>query len=196
MDTDEPFGAGAEATRKAVEHLGYVQIDTINVIERCHHHILFTRIPAYARSDLRQAHAIDKTVFEYWAHALAYLPTKHMPHFVRDMHAHRKRETAVKKEELRKVLSRIRKHGALSLRDIDDDELVAKDHAWASKKPSARALRLAFYQGHLAITERNGILKTYDLASRHSVGSARRVPPASARRLAIYSIVPCARRES
>jgi uncharacterized protein YcaQ len=26
----------------AVDHLGYVQIDTINVIERCHHHILFT----------------------------------------------------------------------------------------------------------------------------------------------------------
>ena len=40
LDTSNPFGGGPEATPLAVEHLGYVQIDTINVIERCHHHIL------------------------------------------------------------------------------------------------------------------------------------------------------------
>ncbi|WP_250037609.1 hypothetical protein [Paractinoplanes maris] len=45
----EPFGSGARAVAAAVEHLGYVQIDTIHVIERAHHHILFTphpRLPA------------------------------------------------------------------------------------------------------------------------------------------------------
>ncbi len=46
LDTRCAFGAGAQAVRDAVAHLGYVQIDTINVIERCHHHILYTRIPA------------------------------------------------------------------------------------------------------------------------------------------------------
>jgi uncharacterized protein YcaQ len=55
LDQSAPFGAGAEATRAAVEHLGYVQIDTINVVERCHHQILYTRIPAYQRSDLHRA---------------------------------------------------------------------------------------------------------------------------------------------
>ena len=50
LDTPEPFGAGPETTPAAVAHLGYVQIDTINVIERCHHHILYTRIPAYERA--------------------------------------------------------------------------------------------------------------------------------------------------
>ena len=40
LDEVEPFGAGPEAARAAIEQLGYVQIDTINVIERCHHHIL------------------------------------------------------------------------------------------------------------------------------------------------------------
>ena len=53
LDSSAPFGGGAEATRAAVEHLGYVQIDTINVIERCHHHILHTRIPEYRREHLR-----------------------------------------------------------------------------------------------------------------------------------------------
>ena len=45
LDRDAPFGSGAKATLAAVEHLGYVQIDTIHVIERWHPHILFTRIP-------------------------------------------------------------------------------------------------------------------------------------------------------
>ncbi|MBV8106132.1 MAG: cytoplasmic protein, partial [Hyphomicrobiales bacterium] len=49
LDTPAPFGDGPEATRAAVKHLGYLQIDTINVIERCHHHILWTRIPTYRR---------------------------------------------------------------------------------------------------------------------------------------------------
>ncbi len=50
-------------------HLGYVQIDTIHVIERSHHHILYTRIPAYRREHLHQAQTVDKTVFEFWTHA-------------------------------------------------------------------------------------------------------------------------------
>ena len=50
LDTQAPFGEGPPATRAAVEHLGYVQIDTINVIERSHHHILWNRIPAYRRA--------------------------------------------------------------------------------------------------------------------------------------------------
>ena len=53
LDVEVPFGDGPAAVKAAVEHLGYVQIDTINVIERCHHHILFNRIPDYRRADLR-----------------------------------------------------------------------------------------------------------------------------------------------
>src|SRR5258705_6246319 len=74
---------------------------------------------------------------------------------------------AVKKEDLRKVLARIRKHGPLTIRDIDDDVLVEKDHAWASRKPSKRALQLAFYRGEVTVSQRTGMLKTYEVMSRH-----------------------------
>ena len=47
-----------------------------NVIERCHHHILYSRIPGYRRADLRQAQSVDKSVFEYWTHALSYVPAR------------------------------------------------------------------------------------------------------------------------
>ena len=171
LDEQAPFGGGPEATRAAVEHLGYVQIDTINVIERCHHHILYTRIPEYQRADLHQAQAVDKTVFEYWAHALSYLPTGDLRFFLGAMNRHRQDGhrwfRSVKDEDLRKILTRIRKSGALTIRDIDDDVLVEKGHLWASRKPSQRALQLAFYQGTVTVSQRAGMLKTYELMNRH-----------------------------
>src|SRR5271170_1523924 len=90
LDERAPFGEGADATPRAIAHLGYVQIDTINVIERCHHHILFTRIPGYLRADLRQAQSIDKSVFEYWTHALSYVPTTDLRFFIAQMRRHRR----------------------------------------------------------------------------------------------------------
>ena len=171
LDTPAPFGEGPQATAAAVEHLGYVQIDTINVIERCHHHILWNRIPDYRRADLRQAQSVDKSVFEYWTHALSYVPSKDLRFFLPAMRRH-KREghkwlTSVKPADLRKVLRLIRRDGALTIRDIDDDVLVDKEHLWASRKPSKRALQLLFYTGMLTISERIGMLKTYDLMTRH-----------------------------
>src|SRR5712675_3120405 len=171
LDTPAPFGDGPAATPAAVRHLGYVQIDTIHVIERCHHHILFTRIPDYRREHLQQAQSLDKAVFEYWTHALAYLPIEDFRYFMRDMRRYWARRSAwfgnVKDNDVRKVLTRIRKNGALTIRDIDDDVLVEKDHAWASRKPSKRALQLAFYRGLLTVSRREGMLKTYELMTRH-----------------------------
>jgi len=182
LDTRRPFGAGPQAVADAVTHLGYVQIDTINVIERSHHHILFTRIPDYRRGDLRQAQTTDKSVFEYWTHALAYVPSADFRFFVADMKhyrtaGHRWFQT-VTPADTRKVM-RLARQGPLSIRDIEDDVLREKDHAWASRKPSRRALQLAFFTGALTISERTGMLKTYDLAQRHF--GWERMPKAASR---------------
>lgn len=170
LDERTPFGAGPQAARAAIEHLGYVQIDTIHVIERCHHHILFSRIPDYQRTDLRQAQSIDRSVFEYWTHALAYVPTRDLRFSRRAMQQDwRKRNwfSSVQSAEIKKLVARIERDGPLTIRDIDDDVLVEKDHAWASRKPSKRALQLAFYQGLLTVSAREGMLKTYELSARH-----------------------------
>ena len=171
LDTPAPFGDGPGAAPAAIEHLGYVQIDTINVIERCHHHILFTRIPGYQRAHLRQAQVVDKTVFEYWTHALAYVPVRDFRFYVPEMKRHQKEPHSWfarnGEAEYRRVIRLVRNQGALSIRDIEDDVLVEKDHPWASRKPSKAALQLGFYNGVLTISERNGMLKTYELTTRH-----------------------------
>ncbi|MFL6601757.1 MAG: winged helix-turn-helix domain-containing protein [Steroidobacteraceae bacterium] len=179
LDTPAPFGSGPEATPAAIRHLGYVQIDTIHVIERCHHHILFARIPEYRREHLHRAQSVDKTIFEYWTHALSYIPIEDIRYYVRAMrHYWRSRHvwfTNVKDNDVRKVLTRIRRDGALTIRDIDDDVLVEKDHAWASRKPSKRALQLAFFKGLVTVSQRAGMLKTYELMGRHF--GWERLPP-------------------
>ena len=173
LDTTEPFGSGPKATPAAVAHLGYLQIDTIYVIERSHHHILFTRIPTYRREHLHQAQSVDKTVFEYWTHALSYVLTESLRFYVRDMRQagedwHRRNGwfSKVSEAELRRVVSRIRRNGALTIRDIEDEPVV-REHAWASRKPSKRVLELAFYKGLVTISQRAGMLKTYELLTRH-----------------------------
>jgi len=188
LDERAPFGDGAQAVSDAVAHLGYVQIDTINVIERCHHHILFSRIPSYRRADLRHAQSVDKSVFEYWTHALSYVPAGDFRFFLPAMREHRREGhkwfASVKPADMRKVMRLVRA-GPLTIRDIEDDVLTEKEHLWQSRKPSKRALQLAFYTGDVTVSERQGMLKTYELMTRH-FGWDRLPKPASAKDITAY----------
>lgn len=171
LDQLQPFGKGVKAVEKAVEHLGYVQIDTIHVIERSHHHILFSRIPSYKKSDLHRSQSETKSVFEYWTHALSYVPTSHYRYFRPRMSRYKKNAGSwfgsVTSAEMQKVLRLIKTEGALSIRDIQDEVLVEKSHLWASKKPSKKALQLGFHRGDFVISKRQGMLKSYELTDRH-----------------------------
>ncbi len=166
-----PFGRGPKAVVKAIKHLGYVQIDTIHVIERSHHHILYSRIPDYKRSHLHQAQTKDKTVFEYWTHALAYIATDDFKYFINDMKRRKANPASwysdVTAADVKKVLAKVKKEGPISIRDVNDEELVEKNHPWASKKPSKRHLQCGFNGGDLVISERLGMLKKYELTNRH-----------------------------
>lgn len=188
LDERVPFGEGAAAVADAIAHLGYVQIDTINVIERCHHHILFSRIPSYRRADLRHAQSVDRSVFEYWTHALSYVPAKDFRYFLPAMREHRREGhkwfASVTPADMRKVMRLVRA-GPLTIRDIEDDVLTEKEHLWQSRKPSKRALQLAFYTGAVTISERQGMLKTYELMTRH-FGWDGLPKPASSRDITAY----------
>ncbi len=43
-------GPSLGITQSVIEHLGYIQIDTISAIQRAHHHTLWNRNPLYNRS--------------------------------------------------------------------------------------------------------------------------------------------------
>ena len=64
---------------------------------------------------------------------------------------------------------------------------MEKDHPWASRKPSKRALQFAFYTGAVTVSERNGMLKTYELMVRHFGWNSRRRQRRAARSPTICS---------
>ncbi len=83
----------------------------------------------------------------------------------------------------------LRRDGALTIRDIEDDVLTEKEHLWQSRKPSKRALQLAFYTGEVTISERTGMLEDLradgaafrlgQAAEAGSVGGHHRLPARS-----------------
>jgi uncharacterized protein len=165
------FGTGPKGTLKAIQQLGYVQIDTINVIERAHHHILWSRVPNYRTQHLVQLQSHEKSVFEYWSHVLSYFPTESFYFHRLRMEANKvkpnKWYSSVSAMDRKRLLERIETDGPISIRDITDDVLVEKEHEWSSKKPSKKVLQLLFNRGELVISERQGMLKKYEITERH-----------------------------
>ncbi len=161
------FGRGKGAVARAIEQLGYVQIDTISVVERAHHHVLRSRVPNYRPGFLDQLQREGK-VFEHWYHAAAYLPMRDYRFARRRMLAFRNREIGWERSDDRplmaRILERVRTEGPLKSRDFEDSR--PSRAGWWDWKPAKRALEQLFVEGELMIIGRDGFQKTYDLPER------------------------------
>jgi uncharacterized protein len=171
LDRDEPFAAASAeaAAALAVEQLGYVQIDTISVVERAHHHVLWSRIPAYSPALLPRLTApLQGPLFEYWAHAASYLCWRDYRHCLPRMrfYAAGKRHWFDRpSKRLRElVLGRIRDEGPLLARDFEEER--GKKGGWWEWKPAKITLERLCTEGVLMVRERRGIEKVFDLAER------------------------------
>jgi uncharacterized protein YcaQ len=162
----KPAGSAIAATLSAIEHLSYIQIDTISVVQRAHHHTLWSRNPRYKASHLDQLVA-DKQVFEYWSHAAAYLPMRDfrysLPRKVALANGDQKHWYERDDKVVKSVLRRITAEGPLMAKDFGDDG--QKSGEWASK-PAKRALEYLFMQGEVMIPYRVNFHKVYDLTER------------------------------
>jgi uncharacterized protein YcaQ len=158
-----PFGKGKDAVLKTVEHLGYLQIDTLSIVERAHHHTLWTRIPDYQTAYLDEL-VEERKVFEYWFHAASYLPMKDFRFVLPQMLNVKQSETHYYNADpkvMKYVLDTIRAEGPKKARDFENE--TKRAGSWWSWKPTKIALERLFLQGDLMISRRNGMQKTYDL---------------------------------
>ena len=116
------FGHGRKATLRAISRLGYIQIDTISVVERAHHHVLRSRVPNFEPRHLQQLIA-DGEVFEYWSHAAAFLPMQHYRFSLPRKQAYRRGENhwarSRDKPLMAEILKRIEREGPLKSRDFE-----------------------------------------------------------------------------
>lgn len=161
-----PFGKGKNAVLNALEHLGYIQIDTRSVVERAHHHTLWTRIPDYKSTYLDDL-VTERKVFEYWFHAASYLPMKDfrfvLPQML-DVKKNGSKYYNANPKVMQYVMDTIRAEGPK--RAIDFESKKINMGSWWNWKPAKLALERLFMQGDLMISERKGMQKAYDLRER------------------------------
>lgn len=162
------FAKGVDGTLQAIEHLGYVQIDTISVVEQAHHHILWSRVPDYELSHLNSLVG-ERQIFEYWYHAASYLPMKDYRYALPAMMSVRKGESRYfnrgDQHLMNEILARVRAEGEIRLRDIDKNNKKSLGNWW-NTGPGRRAFEQLYMQGDLMICERNGMEKVFDLTER------------------------------
>ncbi len=165
LNSRNRFGTGLEATARAISNLGYVQIDTLHVVARAHHHTLWNRLQGYRLNHIDKLQRQGR-LFEHWAHALAFLPMSDyrysLPMMNRiaagDIHWYPKN-----KKQTDHVLKRIREEGPLMAKDFEDKP---ESRAMWARAPSKIALEQLFMEGELMISHRMNFHKVYDLRER------------------------------
>lgn len=163
----DAFGRGRGAALKAIRQLGYVQIDTISVIERAHHHVLKSRVSNY-QPEMLDRLTRERKLFEYWFHAAACLPMENYRFFLPVMQRHRDRtlKNRVSPKLEKAVLRRIQAEGPLGAKDFTDEPGPAVPGGWWNWKPAKMALERLFFCGRLMVASRKGFQKIYDLPER------------------------------
>jgi hypothetical protein len=167
LHTNTPFGAGKPAVQRCIEQLGYIQIDTIAVIKRSHHHTFWTRVPSYKERHL-DALQKERRILEYWSHAAAYLPMQDYRYCLPHMHAiatGQQHWRTPDRKTMKSVLERIAAEGPLMARDFEHSKNRGNEWGW-NWKPAKIALEQLFIEGKLIVSHREGFQKVYNLPER------------------------------
>lgn len=156
-----------------IHRIGFVQVDSINTVARAHDMILGARRRTYRPKHLRRLLEKDRSLFEHWTHDASVIPTEFFPYwrlrFRRDAeklwdrwHEWRRNGFAEKIDEM---LAHVRATGPVMSRDTGGDEKKSSG-GWWDWHPSKTALEYLWRRGDLAVCQRVGFQKVYDLAER------------------------------
>jgi uncharacterized protein len=167
LGTPWQLSPGREGALQVVERLGYVQIDTISVVQRAHHHTVWVRHPGYEPGMLNDL-VIEKRLFEHWHHAMSYLPMRDFPYHRARMGAPKGYDRKWHLENqpiLDAVMDRIRDEGPLGSADFEK-AVGQPTNGWWDWKPAKRALNILCDIGELMVVERRNFARIFELTER------------------------------
>ncbi|MCR9269411.1 MAG: winged helix DNA-binding domain-containing protein [Hyphomonadaceae bacterium] len=154
-----------------IKQLGFVQLDTIQVVARAHHHILWSRNQNYREPMLNKELAHHRNVFEHFTHDASVIPMDFYPMWQRQF---RRLEAKVRKWEWHRgmldadgrnhIKDRIRDEGPLCTKAFDT-KIEGEKKMW-SRPPHKLALDYMWYAGELSTSHRENFTKFYDLSER------------------------------
>ena len=162
---------GAPDTLSQIQSLGFVQLDSIQVVARAHHHILWSRDQTYRERSLHGLLARDRAVFEHFTHDASVLPMEMLPMWQRQFQRMARKVASsswhgsvLKAVNLDAIRGRIAQEGPLCSADFDTK--IDGERAMWQRPPHKVGLDYLWYSGALATCHRRGFTKVYDLAER------------------------------
>jgi hypothetical protein len=168
--------ATADALYELIERLGFVQIDSINVVERAQHLTLAARMQGYRPALLERLLERDRRLFEHWTHDAAAIPSVWYPHWHVRFERYRKRVLEHPwwaervgpdpQAVVAHVRERLRTEGPLMTKDFEDERPEGTDKTWWGWKPTKAALEYLWRVGEVAVARRVNFHKVYDLTER------------------------------
>jgi len=165
-----PTGTPLARAERTVEQLGMVQLDPIRTVARAHDHILWTRA-ATCRPPVFERLITERQVFEHFSHDACILPMSYWPvwrrQFARRAASYERTvfgRSLPATSAIDAILARIETEGPLSSRDFQG-RADRRLHAWM--KPAHKlALDWLWLSGRLAVADRRGFAKRYELVER------------------------------
>ena len=173
---DDPTRRATIATLSRLIHrMGYVQLDSINVLERAHHLTLAARLAGYRPAQLTRLLEERRTLFEHWTHDAAVLPTEFFPMWKNRFERYGEKprlegwlHTRLGKDPQRvidEVFERVASEGPLMSKDFKHETVTPRSSFWGWK-PHKAALEHLWWSGRLSISGRRDFQKVYDLTER------------------------------
>jgi hypothetical protein len=164
-------GGGARARSAAhavIGRTGYLQLDTVSVAgARAHGLVLLARLEGMDAGLTERLLVPGAPLFEYWGHAACWMPLDLYPLFGFRRRGYRKhpwwgdilgRDPALARDLLR----RARDEGPFRASDLEGKRRTD----WWGGKPAKQVAEALWSSGELAIRERRGFQRIYDLAER------------------------------
>jgi uncharacterized protein YcaQ len=155
-----------------IRDLGCLQLDPISKVLQPHWLILWSRLGQYDRAELEKLRWEDRALFEYWAHAASIVLTEDYPIHAAYMRQQGNGESArawLDEHDLHEfrthTLNRMREEGQLQARDFEDNGNTAEQFSgWTSNRSIHRLLHFLWTAGEIAVSERKGTGRKWDLA--------------------------------
>lgn len=155
-----------------IGRLGFVQLDSIQWVERAQHMTLFARNQTYRPVHLKQLLEDKRALFEHWTHDASVIPTAFYPYW---RHKFEREHVRLSKkfanwqgagyiDRCEALHYRIKTDGPLMSRDVER-ETKGPQEMWQWHDGKA-ALEFLWRTGELCIYKREGFQKVYDLAHK------------------------------
>ncbi|MCT4656090.1 MAG: winged helix DNA-binding domain-containing protein [Cohaesibacter sp.] len=164
---------------EVMRHIGLLQLDSVNVLERAHYLTLFARLGSFdkARADqvFHDVGRAQQTYFEYWGHEASLLPCELYPALrwrmdraarFEGMWRSLARFGRDKKALIEDVYREVEQCGPATVSELEKRGEKGKSGGWWGWNDTKIALEVLFWSGRISSAGRHKFQRHYDIPER------------------------------